>query len=104
MDIPAITTEQMREVDRLMVDVFGIELLQMMENAGRHLAALARQRFLGGNPVGKRVVVLVGSGGNGGGGLVAARRLQSWGADVKIYTTKMPVDLIRWNVLKNYVK
>ena len=46
MDIPAITTDQMREVDRLMVEVYGIELIQMMENAGRHLASLARQLFL----------------------------------------------------------
>jgi hypothetical protein len=37
----------MREVDRLMGEEFHIELLQMMELAGRHLAHLARERFLG---------------------------------------------------------
>ena len=61
MSVPAITTEQMREVDRLMIDVYGIELIQMMENAGRNLAALTRQHFFAGNPVGKDVLVLVGS-------------------------------------------
>ena len=71
MNVPAITTAQMREVDRLMIEVYGIELIQMMENAGRNLAVLARQRFLDGDPAGKRVLALVGSGGNGGGGLVA---------------------------------
>jgi len=63
--IPAITTGQMREVDRLMIDVYHIELLQMMENAGRNLAALARFHFLDGDPNRKRVLVLAGSGGNG---------------------------------------
>jgi len=33
--IPTITVDQMREVDRLMVEDMGIELIQMMENAGR---------------------------------------------------------------------
>ncbi|NBC00709.1 MAG: hypothetical protein GVY15_07600, partial [Bacteroidetes bacterium] len=47
-DLPTLTTAQMREVDRLMVDTYGIALLQMMEHAGRHLAHLARHRFLGG--------------------------------------------------------
>ena len=36
--IPAITTEEMIEVDRLMVEEYRIELIQMMENAGRGLA------------------------------------------------------------------
>jgi len=86
--IPAITTAQMREVDRLMVEEYGIQLLQMMENAGRHLARFATRRFLDGNPVGKRVAVLAGSGGNGGGALVAARRLRSWGGVVDVWLTR----------------
>ena len=88
MSIPAITTDQMREVDRLMIEDYGIELIQMLENAGRHLAVLACQRFLANDPIDKRVLVLVGSGGNGGGGLVAARRLHNWGAQVQVYLTK----------------
>lgn len=82
--IPAITTEQMVEVDRLMIEEYNITLLQMMENAGRNLAVLARERFLGGNVQKKRVVVMAGSGGNGGGALVCARRLCIWGANVQI--------------------
>ncbi|MDP9480205.1 MAG: NAD(P)H-hydrate epimerase, partial [Actinomycetota bacterium] len=54
----------------------GIELVQMMENAGRNLAHLARTRFLGGDPRGKRVVVMAGTGGNGGGALVCAHQLR----------------------------
>lgn len=89
--IPAVTAEQMREVDRLMID-FGITLVQMMENAGRSLAEQAR-RMLGGNVVGRRVVVLAGSGGNGGGGLAAARRLAIWGADVDVVLGGVPETL-----------
>jgi NAD(P)H-hydrate epimerase len=73
----------MREVDRLMVEELGIELLQMMENAGRALAGQAR-RLLGGDVHGRRIAVLAGPGGNGGGGLAAARRLFIWGADVSV--------------------
>lgn len=81
--IPALTTEQMREVDRLMIQELGITLIQMMENAGRHLAPLARE-WLGGKVSGKSIVVLAGRGNNGGGGLVAARRLANWGARVSV--------------------
>jgi len=69
----------MREVDRLMIDDFHINLLQMMENAGRNLAELSRRAFV---PAG--VLVLAGSGGNGGGGLVAARHLANRGVPVTV--------------------
>jgi NAD(P)H-hydrate epimerase len=42
--VPALTTEQMRAVDRAMVEDLHIELVQMMENAGRNLAELAITR------------------------------------------------------------
>jgi NAD(P)H-hydrate epimerase len=86
--IPFLSTEQMVEVDRAMIDDFRIELLQMMENAGRNLAHLARSRFLSEDPRGRKVMVLAGSGGNGGGALVCARRLHNYGADVSVYITK----------------
>lgn len=76
---PAVTADEMREVDRAMVEDFHIELVQMMENAGRNLADLAGRRFAP-----RSVVVLAGSGGNGGGGLVAARHLANRGVDVSV--------------------
>ena len=82
-----LTTEQMIEVDRLMTDVLKIELMQMMENAGRNLARLSIKRFLN-DPRFKRVVVMAGVGGNGGGAMVAARRLHQWGIHVSVLTTK----------------
>lgn len=54
----------MIEVDRTPMQDDRIDLVRMMEKAGRCLASLARDRFLDGSPVGKRVTVLAG-GGNG---------------------------------------
>ncbi len=86
--VPSVTRDQMTEVDRLMVDFYGISLLQMMENAGRGLAIVAREHFLKGRVANKSVVVLAGTGGNGGGALVAARRLRIWGATVRVVLTR----------------
>ncbi len=82
-----LNTQEMVEVDRLMTDVLKIELIQMMENAGRNLARLCVHRFLHAHKS-KRVLVMAGTGGNGGGALVAARRLRQWGAKVSVLTTK----------------
>lgn len=81
---PEIDAQGMTEVDLLMTERYGISLPQMMENAGRSLAILARDRFLGGNVASRRITVLSGSGGNGGGALTAARRLAGWGAQVAV--------------------
>ena len=86
--LPYLTVKEMREVDRAMIEEYRIELIQMMESAGRNLAALARRRFLGRGAVERRVLLLCGSGNNGGGGLVCARRLHGWGARVRVVTTK----------------
>lgn len=87
--MPTVSVDQMRAVDRVMIEEMGIVLLQMMENAGRALAEQAR-RMLGGDVRGRRVVVLAGRGGNGGGGLAAARRLAIWGADVSVVLAQAP--------------
>ena len=55
--VQPISIAQMIEVDRLMVDEYGIELQQMMENAGRSLAGLARH-LLGGSAAGRKVAVM----------------------------------------------
>jgi NAD(P)H-hydrate epimerase len=78
-----VSVDQMREVDRLMMNEVRISLAQMMENAGRCLATRARD-MLGGELHGQRITVLAGRGGNGGGGLAAARRLSVWGAAVTV--------------------
>ncbi|MDQ3007362.1 MAG: NAD(P)H-hydrate epimerase [Chloroflexota bacterium] len=94
----------MIEVDRLMIEVYGISLEQMMENAGRNLAELARQR-LGRQVKGHQITVLCGAGNNGGGGMVAARHLHNWGADVCVVLASDPhklkdVPAHQWSILK----
>lgn len=77
--IPGVTADEMRAVDRTAVDEVGLGLLQMMENAGRNLAAEVIERFSLSS-----VTVLAGAGGNGGGGLCAARHLRNHGVDVTV--------------------
>lgn len=89
--LPLLTTDQMREVDRLMIEEFGIQLIQMMENAGRDLALLAK-RMLHGDLADRPIVVLAGRGNNGGGALVAARHLMNWGAWVQVLLTHRPAE------------
>ncbi len=81
-DLPSVTAQQMRVVDELMVGEFGIDLVRMMENAGRALADVAVRRY---EP--RSVAVLAGTGGNGGGGLVAARHLANRGVSVSVSVT-----------------
>ncbi len=100
-----IDTPQMIEVDRLMMEDYGIQLIQMMENAGRCLAILTKERFCEGNVEGKQIVVLAGTGGNGGGALVAARRLHIWGAKVRVFVTAneenfAPIPKHQYRILK----
>lgn len=78
-EVPWLKVAQMAEADRLAVDEFGIELLQMMEHAGSCLAELTHTVA----PPGP-VVVLAGGGNNGGGGLCAARHLADRGRDVSV--------------------
>jgi len=104
-EITYLTTDQMIEVDRAMIEDYGIELIQMMENAGRNLAHLARARFLDNDPLGKKVVLLAGTGGNGGGALVCARRLFNYGAHVYVVVTKSddkfaPIPAHQLNILR----
>jgi NAD(P)H-hydrate epimerase len=80
IEVPAVTADQMREVDRIAMEEFDLGILQMMENAGRNLAECARQ-MLGDSG---KVTVLAGTGGNGGGGLCCARHLHNRGIEVTI--------------------
>lgn len=77
--VPAVTAREMQEVDRVAVENVGLDLLQMMENAGRNLAAHCRRLREEGS-----VVILAGAGGNGGGGLACARHLSNRNVPVRV--------------------
>jgi NAD(P)H-hydrate epimerase len=66
-----ISPVEMRVLDRN-AQYFGVSILELMENAGRAVADVARSEF---RVPGKNVLVLCGTGNNGGDGLVAARHL-----------------------------
>jgi NAD(P)H-hydrate epimerase len=87
MPVPAVTAEQMRKVDRIAMQAFGLGILQMMENAGRNLALNVLDMM--GNSSGE-VVVLAGAGGNGGGGLCRARHLHNRGHNVRVVLDRDP--------------
>ncbi len=102
--IPSVTAEQMREVDRLMVEKYGVQIVQMMENAGRNLASLIRIR-LGGSVAGMDVAIAAGGGNNGGGGMVAARHLYNWGAKVTVLVKTddlSGIPQLQWKILKRF--
>ena len=92
--IASLGRAQMVEVDRLMIEEYGITLVQMMENAGRALALVARRRFLKDRLSNSRVLVMAGPGGNGGGAMVAVRRLACWGAYPHLVLSR-PADRLR---------
>jgi NAD(P)H-hydrate epimerase len=81
--VPVVTASEMAEIDRRAGEDFGITLLQLMEQAGSHLAALIGAQVEG-DLGGRRIVVAVGPGNNGGGGLAAARHLANRGAEVRV--------------------
>ncbi len=74
-----VTREEMRELDRIGIEKFGIPGVVLMENAGRGAAALAAT--LVSPPA--RVLILCGRGNNGGDGFVVARHLHNRGFRVQ---------------------
>jgi NAD(P)H-hydrate epimerase len=100
--VPAVTEEQMREVDRIAEQDFGLSVLQMMENAGRNLSRHVMEMI---PDSGAKIVILAGSGGNGGGGLCCARHLRNHGRQVRLAISKPADELMgsaahQWRILK----
>lgn len=81
-DAPAVTSVQMREIQRMAQEDFGLDILQIAENAGRACALLALA-MLGGHGRGQVIVILAGGGNKGAAGFAAARHLTNWGFDVR---------------------
>lgn len=75
-----VTSNEMKDIDRLTIEHYGVPSLVLMERAGLAVATRVRELFGAG-----RIVVLCGKGNNGGDGLVVARILQNWGYRVKVF-------------------
>ncbi len=71
-----LTAAEMREVDRLTTERYGIPSIILMENAAHAVARVITEK-LGGSVKGKSILVLCGKGNNGGDGAALARILGS---------------------------
>ena len=86
-----LTAEQMREVDRLTTERYGIPSLQLMENAGAGVADYLDQNFS--DLPTRNIVVFCGKGNNGGDGMVVARRLREAGAAPRVFLFADPASI-----------
>lgn len=96
-----LTREQVRSVDRIAIERYGIPGIVLMENAARAAAEAARE-MLGGTG---RVLILCGGGNNGGDGLAIARHLHNARVEVLIGLATRPSSyagdaLINWNITR----
>jgi len=97
----ALTASEMREVDRLTTERFGIPSLRLMEAAGKHVADVVLREFAPELP--RRVSILCGKGNNGGDGLVAARYLKAAGVDLHVCLFGNPNEL-RFDAAANFAR
>jgi NAD(P)H-hydrate epimerase len=78
-----LTAAQMREVDRLTTERYGIPSIILMENAAYAVARVITEK-LGGSVEGKSILILCGKGNNGGDGAALARILWQSGAVLEV--------------------
>jgi hydroxyethylthiazole kinase-like uncharacterized protein yjeF len=84
-----VSAAEMREIDRVTSERFGVPSIDLMENAGSAVA-----RFVGSDyPRAERVGVICGKGNNGGDGFVAARKLVEAGRAVRVLLLCDPEEL-----------
>lgn len=86
-----LTAAEMGEVDRLSSERAGVPSLQLMENAGRHVAEALLREFP--QARGARISILCGKGNNGGDGFVAARYLRQHGIEPTVALFAEPAEL-----------
>jgi len=86
-----LTAAEMGEIDRLSSERAGIPSLQLMENAGRHVAEALLREFPEASRA--RISILCGKGNNGGDGFVAARYLRRHGLEPTLALLANPDEL-----------
>jgi len=98
-----LTRKQVREVDRLAVEQYGVPGIVLMENAGINAAAAILDLVMDDlevHPTEAAVGVVCGGGNNGGDGYVIARHLHIWGVNVKVWSTR-PLDKLKGDAVAN---
>lgn len=76
-----ISSKQAKEMDRYITENIGIPLEILAEHAGMAVASIYKEKYHG-----KKVDIFAGKGMNGVDALVCARKLHSFGVDVRIWT------------------
>lgn len=98
---PVLSREQVRRIDQLAVERYGIPGLVLMENAGRGAAEIVDGLY---GPQG-RASIICGTGNNGGDGCVIARHLYNRGWTVEVHVvgpeSRMTHDTrANWNIIR----
>jgi len=94
-----VTASEMREIDCVTSERFGVPSLTLMENAGSAVAGFAKSNF----PIKGVYGIFCGKGNNGGDGFVVARKLHEIGQNVQVLLLADPSEL-RGDVAINYEK
>ncbi|HXM20422.1 MAG TPA: NAD(P)H-hydrate dehydratase [Terriglobales bacterium] len=84
-----VTAAEMREIDRVTSQRFGVRSVTLMENAGTAVADFVVSQY----PSAERIGVICGKGNNGGDGFVAARKLKAAGKEVRVVLLAEPSEL-----------
>src|SRR5437762_14201440 len=84
-----VTASEMRQIDRLTSERFGVPSLTLMENAGSAVADFALSAYSGAKSFG----IICGKGNNGGDGFVVARKLREAGKKVRVLLLAGPSEL-----------
>jgi len=84
-----VSASEMRQIDRVTTERFGVPSLNLMENAGTAVAKFVLTQY----PNARRVGVICGKGNNGGDGFVAARKLHEAGREVVLVVLAEPGEL-----------
>src|SRR5438874_4850181 len=84
-----VTAAEMREIDRITTEKYGVPSLTLMENAGSAVAQFVLEEY----PDAKQITVVCGKGNNGGDGFVAARKLHEAGRKVSVFLLADPSEL-----------
>lgn len=84
-----VTAAEMREIDRITSERYGVPSLTLMENAGAAVAEFTLREY----PLARSFGVICGKGNNGGDGFVAARKLHEAGKQVRVLLLGDPGEL-----------
>jgi ADP-dependent NAD(P)H-hydrate dehydratase / NAD(P)H-hydrate epimerase len=94
-----VTSVEMREIDRVTSEQFGILSLTLMENAGSAVTEFALATY----PLARTFGVICGRGNNAGDGFVVARKLHEAGREVRLLLLPDPTEL-RGDAASNYAR